>query len=82
MLPPEAIACKIETLGSIYSHALSILFKSSKSKCQVVHEQKFNDLQSSTCLVSVKRIVLDLESETTWVLFPLGVTFCRWIFFT
>ena len=29
----------------------------------MVHEQKFKDLQSSTCQVSVERIVLDLESE-------------------
>ena len=35
----------------------------SKSKYQVVHEQKFKDLLSSTCQVSVERIVLDLESE-------------------
>ena len=34
-----------------------------KSKYQVVHEQKFKDLLSSTCQVSVERIVLDLESE-------------------
>ena len=36
-----AFACKTETLGSLYSHALLILTKSSKSKNQVVHEQKF-----------------------------------------
>ena len=35
-------------LGSSYSHALLIPLKSSKSKYQVVHEQKFKDL-SSTC---------------------------------
>ena len=29
----------------------------------MVHEQKFNDLLSSTCQISVERIVLDLESE-------------------
>ena len=34
-----------------------------KSKNQVVHEQKFKDLLSSTCQISVERIVLDLESE-------------------
>ena len=34
-----------------------------KSKYQVVHEQKFKDLLSSTCQVSVERRVLDLESE-------------------
>ena len=34
------------------------------SKYQLVHEQKFKDLLSSTCQVSVERIVLDLESET------------------
>ena len=55
-------ACKTETLGSLYSHALLILLKSSKSKHQVVHEQKFKDLLSSSCQVSVDRRVLDLES--------------------
>ena len=55
-------ACKIETLGSLYSHALLILTESSKSKNQVVHGQKFKDLLSSTCQVSPERIVLDLES--------------------
>ena len=34
-------ACKTETLGSLYSHALLIPLKSAKSKYQVVHEQKF-----------------------------------------
>ena len=47
-------ACKTETLGSLYSHALLIPLKSSKSKYQVVHEQKFKDLLSSTCQVSVE----------------------------
>ena len=56
-------ACKTETLGSLYSHALLISLKSSKSKYQVVHEQQFKDVLSSTCQVSVERIVLDLESE-------------------
>ena len=44
-----AFACKTETLNSLYSHTLLILTKSSKSKHQVVHEQKFKDLLSSTC---------------------------------
>ena len=35
-------AYKTETLGSLYSHALLILTKSSKSKHQVVHEQKIS----------------------------------------
>ena len=56
-------AYKTETLGSLYSHALLIPTKSSKSKYQVVHEQKFKDLLSSTCLTSSERRVLDLESE-------------------
>ena len=42
-------SCKTETLGSLYSHALLILTKSSKSKNQVMHEQKFEDPSSSTC---------------------------------
>ena len=33
-------ACKTETLGSLCSYALLILTKSSKSKNQVLHEQK------------------------------------------
>ena len=59
----STLTCKTETLDSLYSHALLILTKSSKSKHQVVHEQNFKDLLSSTCQVSVERIVLDLESE-------------------
>ena len=43
--PPIAskltFACKTETLGSLYSHALLFLTKSSKSKYQLVHEQKY-----------------------------------------
>ena len=50
-------ACKTDTLGSLYSHALLI------PKYLVVNEQKFKDLLSSTCQVSVERIVLNLESE-------------------
>ena len=59
-------ACKTETLSSLYSHALLILTKSSKSKHQVVHEQKFKDLLSSTCQDSVERSMLDLESKVQW----------------
>ena len=61
-----AFACKTETLSSLYIHALLILTKSSKSKHQVVHEQKFKDLLSSTCQVSVERSMLDMESEVQW----------------
>ena len=43
-------------------------------KYQVVHEQKFKDLLSSTCQVSVERRVLDLESKAMR-------TFCYWILF-
>ena len=46
-----------------YSHALLIVTKSSKSRNQVVHEQKFKELPSSTCQVSVERSMLNLESE-------------------
>ena len=38
-----SFTCKTETLGSLYSHALLILTKSSKSINQVVHKQKFKD---------------------------------------
>ena len=61
-----AFACKTETLNSLYSHALLILTKSFKSKHQVVHEQKFKDLLSSSCQVSVERSILDLGSEVQW----------------
>ena len=73
-----------QTLGLLYSHAILILTESSKSKNQVVHEQKFKDLLSSTCQVSVERIVLDLESEIMRSpgSIPLGVTFFHWIFFS
>ena len=56
-------ASKTETLVSLYSHALLILTESSESKYQVVHEQKFKELLSSTCQVSPERRVLDLEPE-------------------
>ena len=61
-----ALTCKTETLSSLYSHALLIPLKSSTSKHQVVHEQKFKDLLSSTCQVSVERSMLDLGSEVRW----------------
>ena len=56
-------ACKTGTLGSLCSNALLIKTKSPKSKNQVVHEQKCQDLLSSTCPLSSERRVLDLESE-------------------
>ena len=40
-----------------------MLYCFSKSKNQVVHEQKIKDLLSSTCQVSPERIVSDLGSE-------------------
>ena len=55
-------ACTTETLGSLYSHALLILTKSSKSKHQVVDEETFKDLLNSTYRVSVERSMLDLET--------------------
>ena len=61
-----AFACRTDTLSSLYSHALFILTKSSKFNHQVVHEQKFKDLLSSTCQVSVERSMLDLGSEVQW----------------
>ena len=73
-------ACKTETLSSLYSHTLLILTKSSKSKHQVVHEQKFKDLLSTTYQVSVERSMLDLESEVQWFNTHLGNIF-YWIFF-
>ena len=76
-----AFACKTETLSSLYSHALLILTESSKSKHQVVHEQKFKDLLSSTCQVSVERSMLDLEDQRSSGSILTGVTFCYWNFF-
>ena len=58
-----ALACNTETSGTLYSHALLIHTKSSKSKYRVVLEQKFKDLLSSTCLTSSERRVLDFKSE-------------------
>ena len=63
---------KTETLGSLYNHAALILTESVKSKNQVVHEQKFKDLLSSTWQGSPERIALDLESiELSTVLYVL-----------
>ena len=45
-----------------YIHALLILTESSKSKNQVVHEQKFKDLLSSICQITVGRSMLDFET--------------------
>ena len=57
-------ACKTETFRFPYIVMLYLFpLNSSKSKHQVVHEQKFKDLHWSTCQVSVERIVLNLESE-------------------
>ena len=74
---------KLDKIG-LYSHALLIPLKSSKSKYQVVHEQKFKDLLSSTCQVSVERIVLDLESEVMRGpgSIPTGGNILSLIFFT
>ena len=58
-----AFVCKTKTSGSLYSHALLIQTISSKSKNQVVHEQNFKELLSSTCLTSSERRLLDLDSE-------------------
>ena len=58
-----AFACKTETLGSLYSHALLIPTKSYKSKNQMEHEEKFKDPLKSTCQISSGRRVLDLESD-------------------
>ena len=71
-----AFACKTETLSSLYSHALLILTKSSKSKHQVVQEQKFKDLLSSTCQVSVERTWNQRSSGSILT----GITFCYWKF--
>ena len=71
-------ACKTETLGSLYTNALLILTESSKSKYQVVHEQKFKDLLSSTCQISSERGALDLESKVVRGLgsIPTGGNIC------
>ena len=69
---------KTETLGSLYSNALLILTYTSKSKNQMVHEQKFKDPLNSTCQISPERIVLDLESGVRGLCsIPLGVTFFK-----
>ena len=58
-----ASACNTETLGSLYSHGLLIPIKSSKSKNQVMHEQKFKDPLTNTCPLSSERRALDSEWE-------------------
>ena len=49
----------------------------------MVHEQKFKELLSSTCQVSIERIVLDLESEVMRGpgSIPTGGNIFHWIFF-
>ena len=63
-------------------HALLLLSESSKSKNQVMHEQKFKDLLSSTCQISPERIVLDFGSEVMRGpgSFPNGGNIFHWIF--
>ena len=70
-------ACKTDTLGSLvmlyWFHALLILTKSPKSKKnQVVHEQNFKYLRSSTSQISSEKRVLDLETEVHWLSIHLG----------
>ena len=48
----QAFAFKYKTFRSLYSHALLIIAKSSQSKNQVVHEQKFKDPLNSACQFS------------------------------
>ena len=55
-------SCKTETLGSLYSHVVLILPKSSKSKNQVGHDQI--SFLSSTCQISSERWVLDLYQRS------------------
>ena len=50
---------------------LLILTESSKSKNEVVHEQKFKDLLSSTCQVNTERIVMGLESDGQGIQYSL-----------
>ena len=74
------IACKTETLGSLYSlsHAL---FIPTKSKNQVRQEQKFKDPISNTCPVSSERRMFHLESEVNQrPEFNEFNPFCQWIF--
>ena len=61
-------ACKNETLGSLYSHALLILTYTSESRNQVVHEQKLKDPLSSTCQIRVqdKKNPIDVTSFRTY----------------
>ena len=71
-----ALACKSKPLGTLYSHALLILNKNhSKSKNQVVHEQKFKDLLSSKCPVRVGGACWTLNPGPV-VQYSLGVIFC------
>ena len=53
--------------------------KSSKSKNQVVHEQKFKDILSSTCQANSENRVLNLESKVLGLILTMGNIF-HWIF--
>ena len=60
-----AFACKTETLGQLYSHALLISTKWSKSKNQVMHKQKFKDAhlsQKGECWTLNQRFMRGLGS--------------------
>ena len=74
-----AFACKTETLSSLYSHALLSVTKSSKSKHQVVHEQKFKGLLSSRnwTIQSFFQVFFSFSCSGSIL---TGVTFCYWNF--
>ena len=73
-------ACKTETLGYLHSHALLILTKSSKSKNQVMHEQKFKDPQVAHAKLAHKG-ECKTWNQRCQLQSSLRVTFCYWIFF-
>ena len=73
-----AFACKTVTLGCLYSHALSILTKSSKSKIKWCINRSLKTSEVAHTRLAPKR-VLDLV-QRSWVQSSLGVTFCHWNF--
>ena len=68
---------RLRLSSSLYSHALLILTKSSKSKNQVVHEQKFKDLLSN------ESVGLGIRGHERPGFYPQWrVTYCYWTILT
>ena len=60
-------ACKSETFRSLYSHALLILTKSSKSKNQVVDEPAHANLSELVRHWTLKPVIISYQVEPHWM---------------